>query len=60
MNMTYTTTCKYQLPCGWCELRKMLCTQNGGITITPYWSDGTSGVVNTAVECKEESDGNSD
>ena len=57
MNMTYTTTCKYQLPCGWCELRKMLCTQNGGITITPYWSDGTSGVVNTAVECKEENDG---
>ena len=42
MNMTYTNTCKYQLPCGWCELRKMMCPNNQQWTITPTWQSTTT------------------
>lgn len=57
MNMIYTNTCKYQLPCGWCELRKMMCpnnlSYNPPYTITPTWQNTTD----CTVARTEESDG---
>ena len=29
-------TCKYSLPCGWCELKKEQCCVNNPITVTPW------------------------
>lgn len=46
--------CKHILPCGWCELRKMMCTANEPFVIE--YHDDKPSVLNCAVECKEESD----
>ena len=35
------TTCKYRLPCGYCELKKGICTAENPITITPTWTTPT-------------------
>ena len=32
------TQCKYRLPCGYCELKKEICTVDNPITITPSWT----------------------
>lgn len=59
MNMIYTNSCKYQLPCGWCELRKMMCPNNlpclnnPSYPITLTWQNTTDSTVTRA----EESDG---
>lgn len=29
------TTCKYRLPCGYCELKKEICTVDNPMTILP-------------------------
>lgn len=31
------TSCKYMLPCGYCELKKEMCSLNEPFTVTQTW-----------------------
>lgn len=46
------TTCKYRLPCGYCELKKETCTADNPITILPTWT--TPLTTPTEVTCSVE------
>ena len=47
--------CKYQLPCGWCELRNQLCNEllaTSAQTMKEDWADLNSGLTrNYEYEC---------
>ena len=45
-------TCKYYLPCGYCELKKRICTADNPMTVTPTWEIPQA--VPTEVTCSAE------
>lgn len=51
------TSCKYMLPCGYCELKKEMCSVNEPFRITPTWTMPMTTpieITTCSVERKEE------
>lgn len=51
----FMTTCKYRLPCGYCELKKELCMADNPMMTTPIWTDSYNNPsqITCSVERKE-------
>lgn len=42
MSLIIEKPCDYMMPCGWCELREMMCPNIQPWTITPTWQYTTT------------------
>lgn len=52
--ITYNVPCTHRMPCGWCEIKKEMCTYENPINLTPVtvsykinpnWNEVTCSVI---------------